>query len=125
MEKLAKRLEETLGRIYSDIQITSIASPRTAPQGKATWEPDPKQLMTNRPPRVANSNTRISLSEGSLNGPRPRDDSGLGRVQRRKQRKSLLWEEKIEGFSIITQEGLTTLAHPQIGWTIPFGRCGA
>ncbi len=37
------------------------------------------------------------------------------------QRKSLLWEEKIEGFSIITSEGLTTLAHPQLGWTITSG----
>ena len=34
---------------------------------------------------------------------------------------TLLWEEKIEGFSIITHEGLTTLAHPQIGWTINSG----
>ena len=36
MEKLAKRLEETWGRTYSNIQITSIASPKIAPQGKAT-----------------------------------------------------------------------------------------
>ena len=33
----------------------------------------------------------------------------------------MLWEEKIEGFSIITSEGLTTLAHPQLGWTITSG----
>ena len=75
--------------------------------------------MTNHPTRVTDSNTRISLSEGSLNGPCPRDDSGLGWVQI--QRKSLLWKEEIEGFSIITHEGLTTLAHPQIGWTITTG----
>jgi hypothetical protein len=119
MEKLAKRLEETWSRTYSDIQITSIASPRTAPQGKATWEPDPKPLMANHPPRITDSNIRISLSEGSLNGLCPRDDSGLGWVQI--QRKSLFWEEKIEGFSIITHAGLTTLAHLQIGWTITSG----
>ena len=29
----------------------------------------------------------------------------------------MLWEEKIEGFSIITHEGLTLLPHPEIGWT--------
>ncbi len=33
----------------------------------------------------------------------------------------MLWEEKIEGFSIITSEGLTTLDHPQLGWTITSG----
>ncbi len=119
MEQLAKRLEETWGRTHSNIQITSIASPKIAPPGKATWEPDPKPLMANHPPRVTDSNTRIALLEGSLNGPCPRDDSGLGWVQI--QRKSLLWEEKIEGFSVITHEGLTTLAHPQIGWTINSG----
>ena len=56
MEKLVKRLEETWGRIYSDIQITriysdiqitSIDSPRITPQDKGTWEPDPNPLMTN------------------------------------------------------------------------------
>lgn len=75
--------------------------------------------MVNHPVRVTDSNTRISLSEGALTGPCPRDDSGLGWVQI--QRKSLLWEEKIEGFSIITSEGLTTLTHPQLGWTIAGG----
>ena len=119
MEKRAKRLEETWGRIHSDIQITNIVSPRIAPQGKATWELDPKPLMSNHPPRVSDSNTRISLSEDSLNGPCPRDESDLGWVQI--ERKSLLWEEKIEGFSIVTHEGLTTLANPQIGWTITSG----
>ncbi len=75
--------------------------------------------MTNHPTRVTDSNTRIPLLEISLNGPCPRDDSVLGWVQI--QRKSLLWEEKIEGFSIITHERLTTLDHPQIGWTITSG----
>jgi hypothetical protein len=75
--------------------------------------------MANHPSRVIDSNTRTSLSEGALTRPCPRDDSGLGWVQI--QRKSLLWEGKIEGFSIITSEGLTTLAHPQLGWTIASG----
>ncbi len=61
MEKLAKRLEETWGKTYSNTQITSIDSPKIVPQGKATWEPDPKPLMDNHPSRVADSNTRISL----------------------------------------------------------------
>ncbi len=110
MEQLAKRLEETWGRTSFNIQTTSIATPKIAPQGKATWEPDPKPLMVNHPSRVTDSNTRIALLEDSLNDLCPQDDSGLGWVQI--QRKSLLWEEKIEGFSVITHEGLTTLAHP-------------
>ncbi len=90
MDQLAKRLQETWGRTYSNIQTTRIASPKITPQGKSTWEPDPKPLMTNHPPRVTDSNTRIVLLEGSLNGPCPQEDSGLGWVQI--QRKSLLWE---------------------------------
>ncbi len=105
-------------RTHSNIQITIIAPQKITPQGKTTWEPDPKPLMANHPPRVTDSNTRIALLEGSLNGPCPQDDSGLGWVQI--QLKSLLWEEKIEGFSVITHEGLTTLAHPEIGWTIVY-----
>ena len=119
MENQAKRLEETWVRIHSDTRITNIASPRRAPQDKAPWETDPRPQMANHPTRVTDSNTRISLSEDALNGPCPRDDSGLGWVQI--QRKSLLWEERIEGFSIITHEDLTTLAHPEIGWTITSG----
>ncbi len=80
MEQLAKRLEETWGKTYSNIQTTSIVTPKIALPGKATWEPDPKPLMTNHPPRVTDSNTRITLSEGSLKGPCPQDDSGLGWV---------------------------------------------
>ena len=69
IEQLTKRLEETWGRTNSNIQVTSIVSPKITPQGKATWEPDPKPLMTNHPTRVTDSNTRITLLEGSLNGP--------------------------------------------------------
>ena len=76
--------------------------------------------MANHPSRITDSNIRIPLSEGSLNGPCPKDDSGLGWVQI--QRQSLFWEEEIDGFSIITPyEGLTTLVHPQIGLTITSG----
>ncbi len=60
------QLEETWGRTYSNIQITIIVPPKIVPQGKATWEPDPKPLMTNHPPRVTDSNTRITLLESSL-----------------------------------------------------------
>ncbi len=91
------------------VSVLFFSLTKTTPQGKATWEPDPKPLMVNHPPRVTDSNTRIGLIEDSLNGPCPQDDSGLGWVQI--QRKSLLWEEKIEGFSVIIHEGLTTLAH--------------
>jgi hypothetical protein len=117
-EVLDKRLEETWGRVQPSVQLPEDVSSKITPQEKVLSEPDPKPLMPNHPPRVTDSNTRISLSEGVLTGP-PRDDSGLGWVQI--QRKSLLWEEKIEGFSIITSEGLTTLAHPELGWTITSG----
>ena len=116
---LAKRLEETWGRVQPRARLLDDVSPKITPEEKVRWEPDPKPLMANHPPRVTDSNTRISLSEGALTGPCPRDASGLGWIQI--QRKSLLWEEKIEGFSIVTSEGLTTLAHPQLGWTIASG----
>ena len=109
-EVLANRLEETWGRVQPRARLLDDVSPRITPEEKVMWEPDPKPLMANHPPRVTDSNTRISLSEGALTGPCPRDDSDLGWIQI--QRKSLLWEEKIEGFSIVTSEGLTSLAHP-------------
>ncbi len=77
MEQLTKRLEETWGKTYSNMQTTNIVSPKITLPGKATWEPDPKPLMVNHPPRVTDSNTRITLSEDSLKGPCPQDDSGL------------------------------------------------
>jgi hypothetical protein len=107
-------LDTTHARLPDDV------SSKITSQEKVLWEPDSKPRMGNHPPRVTDSNTRISLSEGAFNGPYPRDENDLGWVQM--QRKSLLWEEKIEGFSIITSEGLsTTLAHPQLGWTITRG----
>jgi hypothetical protein len=93
-------LDTTHARLPDDV------SSKITSQEKVLWEPDSKPRMGNHPPRVTDSNTRISLSEGAFNGPYPRDDNGLGWVQM--QRKSLLWEEKIEGFSIITSEGLIT-----------------
>ena len=113
------RWQELTSTKQTPSRVEVIFSSKITPQEKVLWEPDPKPLMANHPPRVTDSNTRISLSEGVLTEPCPRDDSGLGWVQI--QRKSLLWEEKIEGFSIITSEGLTTLAHPQLGWTITSG----
>ena len=97
---LAKRLEETWGRVQPRARLPDDVPPKITPEEKVRWEPDPKPLMVNHPPRVTDSNTRISLSEGALTGPCPRDDSSLGWIQI--QRKSLLWEEKIEGFSIVT-----------------------
>ena len=46
------------------------------------------------------------------------DDLGWVQIQQ----KSLMWEEKIGDFSVITHEGLTTLAHSaKMGWTITSG----
>jgi hypothetical protein len=103
----AKRLEETWDRVQPSARLPDDVSSRITPQENVLWEPDPKPLMANHPPRVSDSNTRIFLSEGALTGPYPRDDSVLGWVQI--QCKSLLWEEKIEGFSIINREGLCNL----------------
>ena len=78
-----------------------------------SWELDPPPLMANHPPRITDSNTRITLQEGSLREPCPRNENGIGWVQI--QQKSLRWEEQIQGSSIITHEGLTTLDHPNRG----------
>ena len=52
--------------------------------------------------------------------PTPTDGQPLGWVQL--QQKSLLWQEMIEIFSVITHEGLTTLVHSsRMGWTITSG----
>jgi hypothetical protein len=102
-----------MGRTRPDARMTDNISPRTTSPDTETWQPDPRPIMTNHPPRITDSNIRISLSEGSLDGLCPKDDSGLGWVQI--QRKSLFWEEKIDGFSDISYEGITTLTHPQIG----------
>ncbi len=32
-----------------------------------------------------------------------------------------LWEETIDGSSVVTHKGLTMLAHPRLGWTIASG----
>jgi hypothetical protein len=74
-EVLAKRLEETCGRVQPSARLPDDVSSRITPQENVLWEPDPKPLMANLPPRVTDSNTRISLSEGALTGPCPRDDS--------------------------------------------------
>jgi hypothetical protein len=74
-EVLAKRLEETWGRTQPSARLPDDVSSRIRPQEKVQWKPDPKPMMANHPPRVTDSNTRISLSEGARTGPCPRDDS--------------------------------------------------
>ncbi len=83
-----------------------------------SWNLDPPPLMTNHPHRITDSNTRITLREGSLKEPLPKSDNGLGWVQI--QQKSLRWEH-VQGLTIITHEGWTTLTHPNRGWTITNG----
>ena len=56
-----------------------------------------------------------SATEGLL-GTLPRGENGLGWVQI--QQKSLRWEEITDGSSVVTHEGLTTLAQPKLGWTV-------
>ena len=78
-------------------------------QDHILWEPNPPPLMTNHPPRITSSNTKIQLRKGTLDQPCPKGEDDLGWVQI--QQKSLMWEEKNGDFSVITHEGLTTLAH--------------
>ena len=85
-----------------------------------TWEPNPLPLMVKHPPRITVSNTTIQLEEGILSQPCPKGENDLGWIQL--QQKSLLCREKIEGSSVITHEGLTTMAHSaRTGWTIMSG----
>ncbi len=89
-------------------------------QDHILWEPNPLPLMTNHAPRITVSNTKIQLREGALDQPCPKGEDDLGWVQI--QQKSLMWEEKIGDFSVITHEGLTTLAHSsKMGSTITSG----
>jgi hypothetical protein len=53
------------------------------------WEPNPPPLMTNHPPRITASNTKIQLREGALDQPCPKGEDDLGWVQI--QQKSLMW----------------------------------
>ena len=54
-----------------------------------TWEPNPLPLMTNHPPRVTASNTKIQVDrEGALSQICPKGENDLGWVQL--QQKSLL-----------------------------------
>jgi hypothetical protein len=90
------------------------------PTGASSHDHDPPPLMADHPSRIT---TRITLREGSLKEPLPTSDNGLGWVQI--QQKSPRWEEHIQGSTIITHEGLTTLAHPDRGWTIASGTWNA
>ncbi len=74
-----------------------------------TWEPDPLPLMVNHPPRVTASNTKIQLDrEGALSQVCPEGEDDRGWVQL--QQKSFLWQEMVEGYLVVTHEGLTTMA---------------
>ncbi len=59
------------------------------------------------------------LTSTWFRGPFPKDDNGLGWVQI--QRKSRLWEETIDDSTMVKHGGVTTLAHPILGWTIASG----
>jgi hypothetical protein len=84
-----------------------------------TWEPNPLPLMVKHPPRIIVSNTKIHLEEGILSQPCPKGEKDLGWVQ---LQKLLLWQEKIEGPSVVTHEGLTTMTHSsRTEWTIMSG----
>ena len=92
----------------------------TGIQEETPWESNPPPLMTNHPPRITESNTRIQLLEGDLGHSCPKGEDDLGWVQL--QQKSLMCQEMIESFSVITHEGLTTLVHSsRMGWTITSG----
>jgi hypothetical protein len=85
-----------------------------------SWEPNPPPLMAKHPPRITASNTKILLQEGILSQPCPTGKNDLGWIQL--QQKSLMWREQIEGSSVVTHEGLSTMAHSsRSGWTILSG----
>ena len=90
------------------------------PNEDIAWEPHPLPLTTKHPPRITASNTIIQLMEGALDQPCPTGENNLGWVQL--QQKSLLCQEMVEGSSVITHQGLTTVAHSsRMGWTIMSG----
>ena len=63
---------------------------------------------------------QIQLQEDILSQPCPKGEDDLGWIQL--QQKSLLWQEQIEGSSVVTHEGLSTMAHSsRSGWTIMSG----
>ena len=107
--------------ISTPLSLTSshMDNPVLSLESQPSHHLDPRPLMVRHPPRITDSNTRIPLMEGSPGEPWPKDVNGLGWVQI--HQKSLQWEEIIDGSSIVTHEGLTTLTHPKIGWTITSG----
>jgi hypothetical protein len=92
-------------------------APTEPPPPTVNWYHDPPPLMSNHPPRVTDSNTRITLRENSLKEALPTSDKGLGWVQI--QQKSLRWEENIQVSTVITHEGRklckrsVNLVHPK------------
>ena len=83
-----------------------------------SWELDPLPLITHHPPRITDSNTRITLREDSLKESWPTNENGISWIQ---IQQALWWKEHIQGSSVITHEDLSTLTHPNRGWTIVSG----
>jgi hypothetical protein len=105
---------------WSQKNATGIWETSTEPSpSPVSWDLDPPPLTTNHPSRITDSNTRITVREDSLKETLPESDNGLGWVQI--QQKSLRCQENIHDSTIITHEGLTTLDHPNRGWTITSG----
>jgi hypothetical protein len=88
--------------------------------GGTSSSPLSNTLMAKHPPRITASNNKILLQEGILSQPCPTGENDLGCIQL--QQKSLMWRERIEGSSVVTHEGLSTMAHSaRSGWTILSG----
>jgi len=66
--------------------------------------------------RASGGDNKVHRSGGNM-GTRPAPTDHI-------ERKSLIWEETIHSSSVITHEGLTTLAHHRIGFTIDSGIAG-
>jgi hypothetical protein len=118
LEQAAIDLENEWSQKYVTGALEVPTDPPPSPV-QVLWELDPPPLLAHQPPRITDSNTRITQREGSVKEPLPKSESGLGWVQI--QQKSLRWEEHIQGSPIITYKGLTTVAHPNRGWTIASG----
>jgi hypothetical protein len=105
--------------MVTEVRDGNLGSPTETSPPSVICHHDPPPLMTNHPPRVTDSNISITLREDYLKESFPTSDNGLDWVQI--QQKSLRWEEDVKGSTVITHEGLTTLVHPNQGWTITSG----
>ncbi len=70
--------------------------------------------------RITDSNTRIILQKGSLKEPLPKSERGLGwvQIQQSPYDGKNTYRDHSLLLRIVTYEGLTTLDHPNRGWTI-------